>query len=301
MQDNLDKYTEEKIKEVDEDPEMTDDESFMDESSKIEEEKSPGNEEPVKDDIEITEGTKWYELKPKKSNLGHKAFENINKVHPLRENRRVIIRYSGHFRNYNSNAKYNPYKIEFNLSRQWKDVDEDIQLGLIESLIVRVFKIRNVKTSNMQLYETFMKSLSKYAKKYAHDPELEQSYNRVNEKFFNGMMEKPNLVFASESFTKLGSYEYGTDTIYISTIFQELPLEDQKFLDYVIYHELLHKKHSFNVKNGRHQSHTRAFREDEEKFSEDKDMEAELTKFLRRKKYGILKSRRPIRSLFKLW
>jgi predicted metal-dependent hydrolase len=98
-------------------------------------------------------------------------------------------------------------------------------------------------------------------------------------------MEKPNLVYAGESFGKLGSYAYGTDTIHISTIFKNLPDDEQKYLDYVIYHELLHKKHTFNVKNGRHQAHTTAFRNDEKKFGE--NAEAELTAWLRKKKYSL--------------
>lgn len=231
-------------------------------------------------------------------NIAEKAFQELN----VEDARIKKVRYSSHFKNYNSNARYDFRSIIFNLSRQWKEVDEDIQQGLIESLIIRIFKIRNKKTQNMGLYESFMKGLSKYAKKHTHDPILEESFHRVNEKYFNGLIDKPNLVWASESLAKLGSYEYGSDTILISTIFQNLNESDIKFLDYVLYHELLHKKHSFNVKNGRHTSHTRAFREDEEKFGH--DMEAELGKFLRRKKYsirGLNKTRYSLKDWFKLW
>lgn len=212
--------------------------------------------------------------------LADRAFKDLG----IEDNRAHLVKYSGHFKGYNANAKYNAEKIEFNLSREWRRVDEDIQIGLMQSLLVKILKIKT-KTDKMQLYESFMKNLSKYAKKHTHDPQLEESFNKVNEKFFNGLIDKPNLIFASESFNKLGSYEYSSDTIYISTIFQNLPLAEKKFLDYVIYHELLHKKHSFNVKNGRHQSHTRAFREDERKFSE--NAEAELNSWLRKKKYSF--------------
>jgi predicted SprT family Zn-dependent metalloprotease len=210
----------------------------------------------------------------------------------LVQNRRVKLTYSGHFNNYNANVRYTKNYIEFNLSRMWKNIDEDIQAGLIESLVVRMFKLKNISTSNMKLYESFMKGLSKYAKSHDHDPELEESFKRVNEKFFNGLMEKPNLVFANESFSKLGSYSYNTNTINISTIFKGLPENELKFLDYVIYHELLHKKHTFNVKNGRHHAHTTAFKNDEKKFGV--NAEEELNAWLRKKKYGI-------KRLFKLW
>jgi hypothetical protein len=214
----------------------------------------------------------------------------------LVQNRRVSLTYSGHFSNYNANVRYTRTHVEFNLSRLWKNIDEDIQIGLIESLVVRMSKLKGINTSNMKLYESFMKGLSKYARADNHDPELEESFNRVNERFFNGMMEKPNLVFASESFHKLGSYEYSTNTVYMSTIFKDLPMDEQKFLDYVMYHELLHKKHTFNVKNGRHQAHTTIFKNDEKKFGKDidLDMEKELNNWLRKKKYSL-------KRMFRMW
>jgi len=223
-----------------------------------------------------------------------KAVTNIELISgkDLVQNRRISLIYSGHFSKYNANVKYSRLIIQFNLSNNWKNVDEDIQIGLIESLVIRIFKLKNISTSEMKLYEAFMKGLSKYAKKHLYDPELEESFNRINDKFFDGMIEKPNLVFANESFRKLGSYEYSTDTINISTIFSKLQPSEQKFLDYVIYHELLHKKHSFNVKNGRHQAHTTAFRTDEAKFSI--NIEEELGEWLRKKKYSI-------KRMFKLW
>lgn len=223
-----------------------------------------------------------------------KAIMNIEMISgkDLVQNRRVSLTYSGHFSKYNANVKYSRLMIQFNLSGNWRNIDEDIQIGLIESLVIRIFKLKNIKTDEMRLYESFMKGLSKYAKKHIYDPELEESFNRINDKFFNGGIEKPNLVFANESFRKLGSYEYSTDTINISTIFRNLPIEEQKFLDYVVYHELLHKKHSFNVKNGRHQAHTTAFRNDEAKFSA--NIENELNGWLRKKKYSI-------KRMLKLW
>jgi predicted metal-dependent hydrolase len=207
------------------------------------------------------------------------------------ESRELRVKYSGHFKDYNANARYTKDYIQFNLSRQWKNVDDDIQIGLIQSLLARILKLK-IKTSDMAMYEAFMKGLSKYAKKHTHDPALEESFNRVNERLFDGLMDKPNLIFASESFRKLGSYEYATDTIHMSTIFQNLPIDELKHLDYVMYHELLHKKHQFDMKNGRHQAHTTAFRKDEKKFSP--TAEAELTTWLRKKKFSI-------KRMFKMW
>jgi len=219
------------------------------------------------------------------------------------EKRQIVLKYSGHFKGYNTNVKYSNYKIEFTASRQWEEIDPDIQIGLLQNLIVKMHRLKVKKTPNMELYESFMKGLSKYAKKHTRDPQLEESFDRVNAKFFDGNMDKPNLIFANESFSKLGSYEYGTDTIHMSTIFSDLPPSDLVYLDYVMYHELLHKKHSFNVKNGRHQAHTTAFRKDEARF--EPGMEAKLSGFLRRKKYSTRRAangtQRTLKSMFKFW
>ncbi|MEM4637768.1 MAG: hypothetical protein QXK76_01920 [Candidatus Woesearchaeota archaeon] len=209
--------------------------------------------------------------------LIEKAFEGLG----IQDNRIHKLSYSGHFKNYNANAKHNSKEITFKLSKEWKLVDDEIQIGLLQSLLVKIFKIK-AKTAEIELYENFIKGLSKYAKKHTQENELRESFQRVNQKMFNGLMDEPNLLFASESFSKLGSYDYTTDTIYISKIFKNIPTEESHILDYVMYHEMLHKKHSFRIKNGKHHAHTTAFREDEKKFGE--NSEKLLNDWLKRKK-----------------
>ena len=93
------------------------------------------------------------------------------------------------------------------------------------------------------------------------------------------MIDKTNLCWGQNSFSKLGSYEYGSNTITLSKALEE----DSELLDYVMYHEMLHKKHKFHSKNGRSYHHTRKIRQDEKEF-ENPDLEEKLKKFLRKKK-----------------
>jgi predicted metal-dependent hydrolase len=102
-------------------------------------------------------------------------------------------------------------------------------------------------------------------------------------------MEKPNLRFGKYSSRQLGCYDYGTDTITISSMLKQA---DQEILDYVIYHELLHKKHKFTLKNGRSYHHTSEFREKEKKFENNHLIEQEIRKLIRRSS---------IRQLFRLF
>ncbi|MEM4240442.1 MAG: hypothetical protein QXK08_04585, partial [Candidatus Woesearchaeota archaeon] len=116
------------------------------------------------------------------------------------------VRYSGKFRGYNANIRMSRLqkRIVLNLSRQWKTVSRDIQLGLVQHLLCRLFKEKR-RTTQMDLYNYFLKSLPRTIAKTKSHPVLEQSFSRVNGRFFNGMIDQPNLVVGN-GITKLGSY-----------------------------------------------------------------------------------------------
>ncbi len=184
------------------------------------------------------------------------------------------LKYSGRFNDYNANVKYTTNSLNFNLSKKWKSVSREIKIGLIQSLLNKVFKTK-INTTNIDLYEIFLKRVHYTVEKIHSDPVLEESFNRINEKYFYGLIEKPNLKFGQNSFSKLGSYEYGSDTIVISNIFKN----NLELLDYIMYHEILHKKHKFQNRNGRNYHHTKTFKEKEKQF-EDPKIEKKLESFI---------------------
>ncbi len=212
-------------------------------------------------------------------NLVEKAF---NMLYPDKNfDYGVSLKYSGRFKAYNANASLCGKKLAFNLSKKWKEVsDEDIKIGLIQSLLLRLFK-GNKKTINIDLYNIFIKKLHLSIPKTKTDPVLEESFNRVNDQYFYGIIERPNLKWGSKSLATLGSYEYQTDTIKMSSIFRGAPLV---LLDYVMYHEMLHKKHKFDVKGRRSYHHTSRFKKEEKKFEGQERVEKELKKFCRKYK-----------------
>ena len=95
---------------------------------------------------------------------------------------------------------------------------------------------------NMDLYESFVKKIHIGIPKVEPEQKLLESFNRVNEKYFFGMMNIPNIVWGDHSIRKLGSYDYKRDSITISRILEK----NETFLDMTMYHELLHKKHKFS-------------------------------------------------------
>jgi hypothetical protein len=195
------------------------------------------------------------------------------------------LKYSDKFKPYNANVRYRPNSFEFGLSKKWKGVSNDIQIGLIQGLMLKIYK-KKATTLNIDLYNNFMKNIYIAAPKVNIDPLLEKSFNRVNDNYFLGMIELPNLVWHNST-RRFGSYEYGSDTISMSKIL----LGDTPALDYVMYHEMLHKKFKFSSTNGRACHHSKEFREMERKFESSQEMEKRLMIIARR-------SRRKIFGLF---
>jgi predicted metal-dependent hydrolase len=213
-------------------------------------------------------------------NLAERAFSELFPDKQI--GKELKITYSRAFNKYNANVKYTPHSMTFKLSYEWKKVSDEIKTGLIQLLLLKVYKEKK-RTLNIDLYEKFIKSVGDYAHVTETDLILEQSFKRINEKYFYGMLDQPNLRWGADSFSKLGSYEYGANMVTISNIFKGESKQEQELLDYIMYHELLHKKHKFHTKNGRSYHHTRHFR-DKEKAFENPRIEEELKKFLAKKR-----------------
>ena len=217
----------------------------------------------------------------KMSSLIKEAFQQLYPDKELKYS--VSLKYSRKFKPYNANVKLRGNNLTFSLSRDWKKISKEIQIGLIQELMVKILKDKK-KTINIELYNLFMKNIHIAVPKAKTDIILEESFNRVNEAYFNGMIDKPNMQWGNASTSKLGSYEYGSDTITISTIFMSVK---QELLDYVMYHEALHKKFKFQNKNGRNLHHSNEFKKMEEKFENRDLIEKEISRIARKHRLNI--------------
>lgn len=98
-----------------------------------------------------------------------------------------------------------------------------------------------------------------------HD--LEQSFSRVNAAYFDGKTPRPRLTWnRTVTVRKLGHYQPATDTLMVSMSLDS-PEVPEWVLDFVMYHEMLHKMMGTRVTNGRRYSHTQAFREAERRYA----------------------------------
>ena len=99
------------------------------------------------------------------------------------ENYNLKIKYTDKFKPYNANVRYTKNSLQFNLSKKWRKISKEIQVGLIQGLMLRIFKEKKA-TTNIDLYNSFMKNLHISIPKINNDPFLGESFNRVNEKYF---------------------------------------------------------------------------------------------------------------------
>src|SRR3989338_2151896 len=216
--------------------------------------------------------------------------ESFQQLYPEKELKfNIHLKYSRKFKPYNANVKLRGNALYFSFSRDCKKISKEIQIGLAQELLAKILKEPRAakKTVNMELYRLFIKNVHVAIPKTKTDAVLEQSFNRVNDAYFNGMLDKPNLQWGSDSTRKLGSYEYGSDTITISTIFKDAQHE---LLDYLMYHEMLHKKFKFENKNGRNLHHSNEFKKMEGKFENRDLIEREISKLARKYRFGIKKA-----------
>jgi hypothetical protein len=108
--------------------------------------------------------------------------------------------------------------------------------------------------------------------------DLEEVFRRVNADHFEGRLGRPVLAWNTvPARRKLGRYQFATDTVVLSRILDS-PTVPTWVVDFIMYHELLHKSLGLRMTNGRQRAHTADFRQAEKAFPR----YAEATTFIKR-------------------
>ena len=96
--------------------------------------------------------------------------------------------------------------------------------------------------------------------------DLGRMFERLNQRYFGGEIEQPTLTWSQRrTRTILGHHDGVHDTIVISKTLDSRDVPEW-FVEYILYHEMLHIKHPARLINGRRYYHTKAFRADEQRF-----------------------------------
>jgi hypothetical protein len=107
---------------------------------------------------------------------------------------------------------------------------------------------------------------------------LDHLFSSINHQYFAGTMSKPRLMWSSIlSHRKLAHYERTRDRIVISKILDHERIP-QYLVEFILYHELLHKHHGIQWLNGKCMVHTPEFKRSERKFSQFQEAEDFLKK-----------------------
>ncbi len=108
--------------------------------------------------------------------------------------------------------------------------------------------------------------------------DLAAVFDRVNAAYFDGALSPPRLTWNKTlTHRTFGHYQFNTDTVMLS-----LSLDDAAVppyvVDFVMYHELLHKSLGVKLVNGRRYAHTTEFRDAERRFAQYDKAKAFLSK-----------------------
>ena len=113
--------------------------------------------------------------------------------------------------------------------------------------------------------------------------DLEQIFARLNRHYFDGQIAKPALTWSKRRARSiLGHYDAAHETITISKTL-DAPDVPEWFVDYIVFHEMLHIKHPAHIINGRRYYHTTAFREDEQRFRQYRKAQQWLDRVVRKR------------------
>ena len=114
--------------------------------------------------------------------------------------------------------------------------------------------------------------------------DLNESFKRVNQRYFENQLKKPNITWGKrKTYNKFGHYDETHNIVLISKTLDNKKIPEF-FLDFIMYHELLHTKQKTIYKNGRRRIHTRRFKKQEKKYEKYEQSTALMKKISRQKR-----------------
>jgi hypothetical protein len=114
--------------------------------------------------------------------------------------------------------------------------------------------------------------------------DLDKMFSRLNRKYFDSALEKPTLTWSQRKTRSiLGHHDRVYETITVSKSLDSTQVPEW-FVEYILYHEMLHIKHAARMINGRRYYHTAGFRLDERRFARYEDAQHWLERVARQRR-----------------
>lgn len=117
--------------------------------------------------------------------------------------------------------------------------------------------------------------------------DLNAIFDKVNDKYFEGGFHKPHLEWSgNKTFRKFGEYKSGKDKVVISKSLDSSKIPSF-IVEFVLYHELLHKIYAAKFNDGKYQVHHKEFRLAEQMFENYIEAETELQKIAKNLRHEL--------------
>ena len=114
--------------------------------------------------------------------------------------------------------------------------------------------------------------------------DLEKMFAKINRRYFDSSLEKPTITWSQRKTRSiLGHHDRVYETITISKSLDS-PQVPEWFVEFILYHEMLHIKHAARMINGRRYYHTAAFRSDERRFAKYDEAQRWLEQIARKRR-----------------
>jgi len=186
------------------------------------------------------------------------------------------------FTSLNTTIRLREGRLHVNLSDLLEAAPESVHKAIAHILLAKLYR-KPIVRSHSDRYRRHVSSeaVSRQAEQIrqtrgrkriltskGHHYDLDEIFERLNFRFFHGLMGRPVLTWSEHHARRLlGHYDAAHNTIMVSRIFDrvDVPL---CAIEYLLYHEMLHLKHPVRMKGTRRCVHSREFQADERLFPE---------------------------------
>ena len=121
-------------------------------------------------------------------NLAKQAYVELYEKSPRK---RMVVKYHGNLKEYNATVEQRAFVTTFRLSKKLESCEPEIQMGVMQFLLNKLNKSK-IDSEHIDLYHSFVRKMSDFAPVTDVDEELAESFTRMNEEYFHGMMSMPN-------------------------------------------------------------------------------------------------------------
>lgn len=177
-------------------------------------------------------------------------------------------------------------RLQVRLSDIFIDAPSEVHESLALILLAKLYR-KKVDDSHHRTYRAFTLrgDIQERARLARHDRgraarmassrgrhvDLDAVFDRVNEQYFEGKLDKPKLSWsAKKAKYVLGRYDAFHQAIFVSCVFDSCEVPAY-VVDYIMFHEMLHVKHQSCVHDTRLVVHTAEFRNEERRFRQYED------------------------------